>query len=179
LTTVSGGIEATGLVGVAHLRSTSGKIDVGSSLLESFNVNTVSGGTRLETPLNSGNQYVVGTVSGSVLVEVPPETGATVTLRSVSGEASFDLPAQVINSGRRSWQGILNGGGATLEVHSVSGSLRVTGSTGTRSDRRSASTPADVGVPIPTVRGEGERLELLRRLQQGEITLEQAMEELG
>lgn len=188
LSTVSGSIHANRVSGTAMVKSTSGGIEIRTSRLETYNVSTVSGSVVIESPLVSGRNYVVRTVSGSVQVAVPLDTAATVSLKSVSGSARFDLPAQVIKAGRRSWQGVLNGGGANLEVHSVSGSLRVTpGETGPEPDRLPRFEPEEVVRQGPaSIAGEDRfehddqaRLEILRRLQQGEISIEQATEQLG
>ena len=99
-----------GRPGGAH--NTSGSLDVRDSRLPEFHCHSVSGRLAIETPL-SGRQYHLHTVSGSVRVQIPPDTGVTVQMKSVSGDVTCDLPAQIVKSGRRSWQGVINGGGAT------------------------------------------------------------------
>ncbi len=106
-------------------RTTSGDCQIKSSRLRRFSLNTVSGDFGIETPLVAGEQCFAKTVSGDLQLALPPDTGATVQLKSVSGSVECQLPAEIIKSGRRHWQGRINGGGASLEMSSISGDLTI------------------------------------------------------
>lgn len=125
VTTVSGDVTGAHLSGALSLRTTSGDARITESQLSHFNLNSVSGDFWIETPLSAGQHYLAKTVSGDLRLLVPPSTGATVQMKSVSGDVESDLRAEIIKAGKRHWQGRINGGGANVEVNSVSGELRI------------------------------------------------------
>jgi len=184
--TVSGDATGHRINGALTLRTTSGDADIRDSTLPHFNINTVSGDFSIETPLAPASQYLGKTVSGDLHVIVPPGTGATVQMKSVSGDAVSELPADIIKSGRRHWQGRINGGGASLEMSSVSGDLRVSQSArgGTapparQEPAREPSTAPDVPPPSQEQsQNAGETSAILAALERGEITVEEAMARL-
>ncbi len=200
LSTVSGDVMATTLDGELQLRTTSGDITIRDSRLQRFNLNSVSGDLTIETPLSTGEYYLAKTVSGDLHIIVPEETGATIQMKSVSGEVSSDLPAEIIKSSRRNWQGRINGGGANVEMNSVSGDLRITTDTDwtavepnlvSRShdipqppvqprpviERPVPPAPPQDASPAPTDTSD-KTSTILQRLAHGEISVEEAMEQL-
>lgn len=171
--TVSGDVEGKSLHGELTARTTSGDSRFRSCALSAFNLNSVSGDFSIETSLTAGRNYTARTVSGDLHLLVPPGTGATVQLKSVSGDTSVQgLPVEVIKSGKRRWQGRINGGGSvTLEMTSVSGDLRLS-----RSDD-TTMTPAP--LPAPEMPDKGaETARILDLLAQGEINVDEAMSRL-
>jgi hypothetical protein len=165
LHTVSGDVLARRVEAPVTIRTTSGDINVRSSSLPSLNAHSVSGDITVESPLHPEAQYYGKTVSGDVTLIVPGDTGASISLRSVSGrfESSFQgSVVDVIRPGRRNWQGLINGGGAQVEMQSVSGNLRLR-----------ASSP----IPQPPSQEERDAAvnEALTALERGEITVEEAM----
>jgi DUF4097 and DUF4098 domain-containing protein YvlB len=150
------------------MHSTSGDARITDSSLRDFNLHSVSGDFHLDTPLTSGEHYYANTVSGDLVLAIPEGTGVTVQMKTVSGEVHSNFAqAEVIKSGRRHWQGRINGGGANLEMHSVSGDLTIRGggSNGSNGDGGQQS-------------GSGKASEVLRALEQGEIDVEQALAQL-
>lgn len=165
LNTVSGDVTAARLSGTLTMHSTSGDARITDSSLRDFNLHSVSGDFHLDTPLTSGEHYYANTVSGDLVLSVPEGTGVTVQMKTVSGEVHSNFAqADVIKSGRRHWQGRINGGGANLEMHSVSGDLTIRGSGSNGDGGRQA--------------GSGNASEVLRALEQGEIDVEQALAQL-
>jgi DUF4097 and DUF4098 domain-containing protein YvlB len=139
-----------------------------------FNCQTVSGDLTLDTPLQPASHNVARTVSGNLHLRVPAGTGATVQMKSVSGTVRSDLPAEIIRSGRRHWQGRINGGGAEVELTTVSGDLTVEHS------NTGGAVQTDTQAPVAED-GESSRAattEVLERLHRGEISVEQATEML-
>jgi DUF4097 and DUF4098 domain-containing protein YvlB len=169
ITTVSGDLTADSLSGTLTLHSTSGDAHISSSDLRDFNLHSVSGDFYLDTPLASGEHYYAHTVSGDLQLSVPSGTGVTVQMKTVSGEVHTGFArAEIIKAGRRHWQGRINGGGANLEMHSVSGDLSIRGGEGD-------ATGEDPGVLQESDSKAGE---ILRALEQGEIDVEQALAQL-
>lgn len=172
LTTVSGDVAANALSGTMTLHSTSGDAHVTDSQLRDFNLHSVSGDFYLDTPLTSGEHYYAHTVSGDLQLGIPEGTGVTVQMKTVSGEVHTGFAnADIIKAGRRHWQGRINGGGAHLEMHSVSGDLSIRGSNG-RDGQDGAQ--AQEGV----LQASGNAAEVLQALEQGEIDVEQALAQL-
>lgn len=165
ITTVSGEVRARGMDGRLTARSTSGDVTLLDSHLAAGNFHTVSGNVRVESPLAAGGHYYANTVSGDLVLVVPGDTGATIQMRTVSGEVHSELPAQVVKSGRRHWQGVVNSGGANVELHSVSGDLRILGS---------SPTPATPERPEAGISRE-EVAAVLSALEGGEIGVDEAM----
>jgi hypothetical protein len=168
VTSVSGDVTAERVSGRLTARSTSGDVEVDASRLESFNFNSVSGNVQVESPLAAGEQYFARTVSGDLVLRVPPSTGATIQMKSVSGDVTSDLPAQIIKAGRRHWQGIINGGGAHVELNSVSGDLRIIAVPG---EAPTGSAPA----PAESRASDVDVSAVLSALESGEIGVEEAM----
>jgi DUF4097 and DUF4098 domain-containing protein YvlB len=126
ITTVSGAVTARNLDGALTLHTTSGGAGVTASRLESFDIHTVSGMIRIETPLFPDGRYAVQSVSGDLHLAVPEGTGITVSVHSVSGGISSELPAGIRKVGFGDWRGEISGGGAALDMSTVSGSVRIT-----------------------------------------------------
>jgi DUF4097 and DUF4098 domain-containing protein YvlB len=66
------------------------------------------------------------TVNGSITVTLPASTGAEVRAETVNGEIETDFPMTV--SGRiskRRLNGTIGGGGRTLELETVNGSIQL------------------------------------------------------
>jgi DUF4097 and DUF4098 domain-containing protein YvlB len=184
ISSVSGDVEAHALSGHLILNTTSGDVDISDSRVHGFNCHTVSGDLTVETPLAPGEVYVAKTVSGDLSLLVPHGTGATVQMKSVSGDVSSELPAEIIRSGRRHWQGRINGGGATVEMNTVSGDLRISASSRLAEvvtqapEAVSSDTPkAENGPPDVTAQPETATA-ILQQLEQGTINVEQAMSRL-
>jgi len=208
VTSVSGDVEGRGLAGTFIGRSTSGDTSVLSSRLRRFSLNSVSGDFTIETPLVVDEQCNAKTVSGDLDLLLPAADGATVQLRSVSGSVSCELPAEIIKSGRRHWQGRINGGGGHVEMNSVSGDLKVRvsrasglgPSSETSSQAGSASykpsesnhalSPSDFDVAAASgsrsddarddpPASEPDIASVLAAVERGEISIEDAMIQIG
>jgi hypothetical protein len=128
-------------------------------------------------------------------------------MKTQGGDIRADLPMmEVISVDKRNWQGVLNGGGAEIYLESVNGDLRIRQSTDAGFDPVPTSPlvpPATVippVSPIPPIRPNTPTasdsppvsdlaapvsaathettVEILARLERGEITMEEAMASL-
>lgn len=126
ITTVSGGFFGHSLDGSLQLMAVSGSSEVTGSRLSDFDVESVSGNIALETPLAPTGRYRMKTVSGGMHLHVPDGTAITVHLESVSGRIHSGPPSAIEKVGFGDWQGTINGGGAELRLHSVSGNVTIT-----------------------------------------------------
>jgi len=158
LRSVSGDIAAERLAGPLALNTVSGNLTVQAGSLASVRATAVSGDVCLESPLGDG-PYAFDSVSGDVRLIVPPETRCTAELSSVSGTLFTDFPATgTARSGGTSSVAI-RGGGTRLTLRSVSGDLSL-----------------ECRGPVP---GSAEaRRSVLERLEQGELSVEEAVSQL-
>ena len=127
LSGVSAQIRGDQIGGAVAIKTVSGHAVLAKSQLTSFLGKCVSGDVRIETTLDTTGTYESRTVDGSLHLIVPPDSRATGELESVSGRASCELPCQVSEErrGRVRWRGIINGGGATISLKTVSGDLMI------------------------------------------------------
>ena len=85
---------------------------------------TVSGDLVLQTPLSEG-PYYFSSVSGNVHMLVPADTRCNAELNSVSGSIRSSLPASSTRMGPGSKVTLIQGGGASVRLKSVSGGLSI------------------------------------------------------
>jgi hypothetical protein len=183
--TTSGDVAGRRLSGTLNLHTTSGDATIMESQLRRFALHSVSGDFIVETTLAPGEQYLVSTTSGDVRLLVSGSTGATVLMKSFSGEVQSELPTEVIRASKRNWQGRVNGGGAYLEMTSMSGDLRIErGSTYAPGDAAPEPAVPEMPVEEPAPQAEAaaatesETANILAALERGEIDVEEAMTRL-
>ncbi|GAC1397747.1 MAG: hypothetical protein NVSMB52_11330 [Chloroflexota bacterium] len=177
ISTVSGHVTGESIDAELQVHTTSGNTEVLRSRLRTFNLHGVSGKFTVETPLVTEARYFAKTVSGAIQLTVPSETAATLQLKTVSGRTSVDLPADVLKSGHRSWQGRINGGGATVEFSSISGSISIISGSGVDEPYMTGSDGSWIDVP-PRTDTSDSKLEILRKLEAGEISVDDALSRL-
>ncbi len=104
---VNGDVEASGLTGDAELSTVNGKLEI--ALAE----------------LDAGRLVDLSSVNGSVRLMVPGSAGAEVEASTVHGDIRNDFGLEVDRSGfvGKSLEGTLGGGGATMRLSNVNGSI--------------------------------------------------------
>ncbi|PYT78162.1 MAG: hypothetical protein DMG40_21055 [Acidobacteria bacterium] len=121
--------------GVVHISQPGGRVD-GS---------TTSGQVEIQGAANdvtahsvSGRVYVQGnpgaqgywslrTTSGGVQISVPPSANFHLSADAVSGQIRTDVPIVIEEQGKHSLRARLGSGGGRVEVHTVSGEIRISG----------------------------------------------------
>jgi hypothetical protein len=105
--------------------STSGSIRFTSSG-SALNVRSVSGAINgIIESLGAGGSAHLGTVSGTVSLKVSPGLDATISLHSLSGRVSCDFPVTASEQKNNRLSGTVGKGAASLDVGTVSGSIRI------------------------------------------------------
>lgn len=165
MTTVSGSINARQLAGNIELETVSGDARLENCQLTAIKGKTVSGNTQIQTSLLQG-PYAFTSVSGNVTLTIPPETQCIAELHSVSGGLYSALPASASarHGGHQSL--VIQGGGVPVSLHGVSADLHL---------------DCDGIPPAPTAWQERQatsRREILTRLENGEMTVDEALEKL-
>jgi DUF4097 and DUF4098 domain-containing protein YvlB len=124
---VSGNVEVSGVQDRVRAGSVSGDVRLQAARVSSLKASSVSGdvNVRIESLAGDGTLSFTS-VSGNVSVELPRTIDADVSMRSVSGELDSEFPLTL--NGRmnqRSLEARIGKGGRDLEVHTVSGDVRL------------------------------------------------------
>lgn len=191
--TVSGDIDLEGQAPLSlAVRSVSGDVRVRVPRLKRLDMTTTSGDLWLDAELGGDGPFALRSISGDATIV--GRTGFKVEAESITGDLSSELPSKRESMpGRRVM--IVGRPGATLAFRSVSGDLRVV------QPREAAASmapgapeapepPAPPAQPVPPTPAtpisrasaadvETARLDILRELERGEITVVEATERLG
>ena len=170
LGSVSGKILGRGLRGNADVDVVSGRISLRDCDFPSMDVSTVSGRAEVETQFGDG-PYKLGSVSGSLTLVVPEGSGCEVNASAVSGRFYTDFPVSNGLVSKRRWQVTLGEGGPQVRMKAVSGKMKVLSSFDAR-----GSVPKDVARDT---KSREERKDILTRLSEGEINVEEALKDLA
>jgi DUF4097 and DUF4098 domain-containing protein YvlB len=166
ITSVSGRMQAEGLVGQGDISSVSGKIELADCEFVELECNSVSGSIYVQSLLDQG-PYNFKTVSGRVKLVIPENTPATLFTKSLSGRLKTSIPASRIQRNRNNWKVNFIGGGPEVRMKSVSGNFYVVN-----------SKDDEVHSPHVKEQTRDERLEILSQLENGELSIEEAMNSL-
>jgi len=191
--TVSGeiGVEGQAPVDLAA-KTVSGDVEVRVPTLRKLDLGTTSGDVRVDAELTGQGPFAIRTISGDVVVV--GRSGFRVEAESVTGDLSSDLPGK-----RDSMPGrkilIVGRPGPTLAFRSVSGDFHVsqprdaapmlaeegTMSTADQTIPSPPEPPAPLAPPSPADRTDAEaaRLQILRDLERGDITVAEATDKLS
>lgn len=124
---VSGDVTVDGAEGRIRASSVSGEVSVRAPRATSVRATSVSGDVdvRVESLTGEGDLHF-NSVSGNVTAELPTNIDADVTMRSVSGSFDSDFPLTLNGRmNRHSLEARIGKGGRLLEVHTVSGDVRL------------------------------------------------------
>jgi Toastrack DUF4097 len=126
-TSVTGDVEVRDVDSDVTARTVSGDVDVSTSGIAS--ASTVSGSVDVQLAGTDWDDLEFNTVSGDITLTLPDGIGADVDFASLSGdlESDFDISSSarrhhIIGSRVR---GVIGGGGKSLELHTVSGDVRI------------------------------------------------------
>ena len=183
--TVSGDLEIEGQAPIdLKGRTVSGDVDIQVPVLRGLDLGTTSGDMGIDADLKGEGPFALRTISGDVHFVV--RSGVRVQAETITGDLSSD-----VDSKRESSLGgkvmVVGKPGATLSFRSVSGDFRAakprTAAPELKepamtddSNDRSAASVADTSQSTDA---DARRLEILRQLERGEISVAEAGEKLG
>lgn len=167
LDSVSGAIRGTNLAGDARVTVVSGKLDLRGCDFPSLRAKVVSGKAAVETKFGQG-PYRLDAVSGRLMLVVPADTSCVVDATAVSGRFKTDLDVSQSSVTRRSWHVQVGEGGPTVRMKTVSGNMQLLSSFDAV-----GQTPGNVQM------SRKNREEILTKLSEGEINVEEAVQQLG
>lgn len=120
--TMNGGVDLQSVVREARVRTTNGGIKA-SAVVAGFDARAVNGSVDVALDLTGDRPVSIETVNGSVTAELPASLAGDVALATVNGRLSSDFA--LATEGRTSMRGTLGGGGRTVSLRTVNGSVRL------------------------------------------------------
>ena len=180
--TVSGEIEIEGAAPLdVAARSVSGDVRVRVPSIRRLDLGTTSGDIRLDAELTGNGPFAVRSISGDATIVA--RSGIRIEAESITGDLSSDLPSK-----RESLPGrkvlVVGRPGPTLTFRSVSGDLHVAEPRDSAPVLDTTETKATPAVEAATPDAdepddEDRRLEVLRALERGDISVAEATDKLS
>ncbi len=166
-TSVSGDVKGKLLSGMLKLKTVSGDVDLIEADLGKINGATVSGDITIQTQITGS--YDFDSVSGDIRLIVAPDTNCSVKISSVSGKFVTALPSRKTQHrhGERLYE--IGSGDARLSFTSISGDLSLS-----LADSLPAFPPDEIEPDA-----QEKRIDVLERIDRGELSVQEALQELG
>lgn len=123
---VSGSSQVTKLGGRVEATTATGSIDV-SGAKSDVQIHAASGRVTVQGDPGANTYWNLNTVSGPVRLRVPQNTNFHLSAEAVSGQIDTDIPIMIEEQGKHSLRARMGDGGGRVEVHTVSGQIRLTG----------------------------------------------------
>ena len=123
--TVNGRVEANNLTADVEATTVNGDVEVTTNGLAS--AKTVNGSITVRMGnANWTGEMEFKTVNGSIDVSMPASLSAEVEAKTLNGEISSDFPLTIRGTfSRRHLSGTIGGGGRTLQLETVNGSVNI------------------------------------------------------
>ena len=124
ISALSGSTQVNKPGGRVEASTASGTVDV-QGATKDVRANAVSGQIRVEGQPGSNSYWDLKTTSGAVQLGVPSNASFHLAAEAVSGAIRADIPIVVEEEGKHSLRARIGNGGGRVEVHTVSGEIRV------------------------------------------------------
>jgi DUF4097 and DUF4098 domain-containing protein YvlB len=124
---LAGTIQVTHTGGRVEADTATGGVDI-QGALNDVKAHAASGRVSVQGNPGSNSYWELKTVSGSVLLKVPASASFHLSAQAVSGEIRTDIPIMIEEQGKRVLRARVGSGGARVDVQTVSGEIRVSGS---------------------------------------------------
>ncbi|HVF67277.1 MAG TPA: DUF4097 family beta strand repeat-containing protein [Pyrinomonadaceae bacterium] len=123
--TVNGRVEANNLTADVDATTVNGNVEVTTTGLAS--AKTVNGSITVSMGnANWTDELEFKTVNGSIDLSMPASLSAELEAKTLNGEISTDFPLTVQGTfGRRHMRGTIGGGGRSLQLETVNGSVNI------------------------------------------------------
>ncbi|MFI5056847.1 MAG: DUF4097 family beta strand repeat-containing protein [Candidatus Acidiferrales bacterium] len=123
---VSGSSQITKLGGRVEATTASGSIDVAGATSD-VEIHAASGHVTVQGDPGANTYWNLNTVSGPIHLSVPRSTNFHLSAEAVSGQIQADIPIVIEEQGKHSLRARMGDGGGRVEVHTVTGEIRLTG----------------------------------------------------
>lgn len=123
--TVNGGVWVDGVTGEVKANTVNGGVTVATAG-GPVSATTVNGSVRADIGTATREAMRFRTVNGSVEISLPGETSADLDISTVNGSINTEFPITVTGRwGPKNARGTINGGGETISISTVNGSVRL------------------------------------------------------
>jgi DUF4097 and DUF4098 domain-containing protein YvlB len=123
---VSGVVRVSQPGGRVDGSTTSGEVEI-QGAANDVTAHSVSGRVYVQGNPGAQGYWNLRTASGGVQISVPPSANFHLSAEAVSGEIRTDVPIVIEEQGKHSLRARMGSGGGRVEVHTVSGEIRVSG----------------------------------------------------
>jgi DUF4097 and DUF4098 domain-containing protein YvlB len=125
ISALSGSTQITKPGGRVDASTASGSVDV-EGAMNDVKAHAASGRVNVRGNPGSSSYWDLKTASGSVQLEVPASASFHLAAEAISGEIKTDIPVLVEEQGKHSLRArVGSGNGGRIEVHTVSGEIRL------------------------------------------------------
>ena len=135
VTNARGDVMVDALSGVIRVSRPGGRIEAGTASGEveiegaanDVKAHAASGRVSVQGNPGANSYWELKTMSGAVQLGVPSSANLHLSAEAVSGEIRTDVPIVVEEQGKHSLRAHMGSGGGRVDVHTVSGEIRLTG----------------------------------------------------
>lgn len=120
--TVNGAVEIESVLREARVHTVNGAIRA-TARVTGFDAKAVNGSVEATLDLAGAQPVAIETVNGSVTAELPASLAGDVSLQTVNGKVASDFALAA--EGKKSLRGTLGGGGRTVSLRTVNGSVEL------------------------------------------------------
>ncbi|HTT33424.1 MAG TPA: DUF4097 family beta strand repeat-containing protein [Methylomirabilota bacterium] len=132
---VKGDVQVSAIAGTIRVTQPGGRVDADTASGEveirgassDVKAHAASGRVFVQGNPGANSYWELKTVSGTVQFSVPTTANFHLTAEAVSGEIRADVPIVIEEQGKHSLRAHMGNGGGRVEVHTVSGEIRVSG----------------------------------------------------
>ncbi len=132
---VRGDVNVNAIAGVIRISNPGGRIEADTAsgdvdiqgATHDVKARAASGRVSVQGIPGAENYWELKTASGAVQLGVPSSANLHLSAEAVSGEIRSDVPIVVEEQGKHSLRAHMGSGGGRVDVHTVSGEIRVTG----------------------------------------------------
>jgi DUF4097 and DUF4098 domain-containing protein YvlB len=124
ISALSGSTQISGPGGRVDANTASGTVEVQGATRD-VKAHAASGRVDVQGNPSESSYWDLKTVSGVVQLGVPPSANFHLTAEAVSGQIKTDVPIVIEEQGKHSLRARMGNGGGRVEVHTISGEIRV------------------------------------------------------
>ena len=135
LSGIKGNVRASTVSGVIHITKPGARVEAGNTSGEieiqgasnDVKAHAISGLVSVQGNPGADSYWDLKSVSGGVQLRVPAAANLHLTAEASSGDIRSDIPIVVEEQGKHTLRAHMGSGGGRVDVHTVSGEIRVSG----------------------------------------------------
>ena len=132
---VRGDVDVNAISGVLRISNPGGRVEAGTAsgdvdiqgAAHDVKAHAASGRVSVQGNPGAENYWELKTASGGVQLAVPASANLHISAEAVSGEIRSDIPIVIEEQGKHSLRAHMGNGGGRVDIHTVSGEIRITG----------------------------------------------------